>query len=220
LATVHGQEKAGAAPVTPVTQRGSVPAPTESNEDNTQFFTQKVRPVLAQNCYKCHTTEAAGGLRLDSHAGMMKGGDSGPAIVPGIPLKSLLIEAVMQTGDLKMPPKGGKLPEGDIANLVEWVKRGGTWDSAEPTMALTALSPAEAKGTPGADYFENKVRPILATSCGSCHQERAAGGLGMNSRADLIKRLGAGDCAGRPGEEPAAGCGASIRHAEDAQRQG
>ena len=51
--------------------------------DKVKFFDDKVRPVLAQNCYKCHTTEEMGGLRLDSRAGMLKGGDSGPAIVPG-----------------------------------------------------------------------------------------------------------------------------------------
>jgi mono/diheme cytochrome c family protein len=118
LKTVHGQDK----PVTAAVAQSA--APTESNEDNTQFFTQKVRPVLAQNCYKCHTTEASGGLRLDSHEALMKGGDSGPAIVPGVPGKSILIDAVMQSGDLKMPPKGVKLTDGDIANLEEWVKRG------------------------------------------------------------------------------------------------
>jgi mono/diheme cytochrome c family protein len=181
LTTVHGQDK----PTTPAVAQTA--PPTESNEDNTQFFTQKVRPVLAQNCYKCHTTEASGGLRLDSHEAVMKGGDSGPAIVPGVPEKSILIDAVMQAGDLKMPPKGGKLTDGDIANLVEWVKRGGTWDSAEATMPAVTLTSAEAKGAPGADYFENKVRPILVNSCGSCHQERSSGGLSLTSRAALLK---------------------------------
>ena len=176
-ATIHGQAKQVVAA-----------SPTPSAEDNTQFFTQKVRPVLAQSCYRCHTTEAAGGLRLDSHEAVLKGGDTGPAIVPGSPEKSLLIEAIQQTGDLKMPPKSSKLPDGDIANLVEWVRRGGTWDSAEAALPVMAtMNPAEAKGTPGADYFENKVRPIFANSCGSCHQSRAAGGLSLNSRADLLK---------------------------------
>lgn len=181
LTTVHGQDK------TATTALAQTAAPTESNEDNTQFFTQKVRPVLAQSCYKCHTTEASGGLRLDSHEALLQGGDSGPAIVPGAPDKSLLIEAVMQTGDLKMPPKGGKLSDGDIANLVEWVKRGGTWDSAEATLPVATLTSAEVKGAPGADYFENKVRPILVNSCGSCHQERTSGGLSITSRAALLK---------------------------------
>jgi mono/diheme cytochrome c family protein len=179
---VHGQAVA-ARPATPAQ---AVPPP--SAEDDTQFFTQKVRPVLAQSCYKCHTTEVAGGLRLDSHAAVLKGGDSGPAMVPGNPDKSLLINAVMQTGDLKMPPKSAKLSDGDIANLKEWIRRGGAWDSAEPTMPVVAtLTSAEVKGAPGADYFENKVRPILANSCGSCHQERAAGGLSISSRAALLK---------------------------------
>ena len=183
MTTVHGQEKT-AAP-TPAAARAQTAAPTESNEDNTQFFTQKVRPVLAQNCYKCHTDEAKGGLRLDSHEAVLKGGDSGPAIVPGAPDKSLMIDAVRQTGDLKMPPRGVKLTDGDIANLVEWVKRGGTWDSAEA--AVPVLTAAEAKGAPGSDYFENKVRPILVNSCGSCHEEKSSGGLSITSRAALLK---------------------------------
>jgi mono/diheme cytochrome c family protein len=180
--TVHGQDK--------ILDKASdrTAAPTSSEEDNTQFFTQKVRPVLAQNCYRCHTAEVAGGLRLDSHAAVLKGGETGPAIVPGDPEKSLLIEAIRQTGDLKMPPKGDKLPDSEIANIVEWVRRGGVWDSAEPAKPVVALlTAAQAKGTPGDDFFENKVRPILATQCGSCHQERAAGGLSLSSREAIVK---------------------------------
>lgn len=175
----RGQEKS--------TARTASPANTAA-EDDTQFFTQKIRPVLAQSCYKCHTTEQAGGLRLDSRAAALKGGDSGPAIVAGQPDKSLLIEAVMQAGDLKMPPRSGKLSDGDIAVLKEWIRRGAAWDSAETSMPVVAvLTAAQVKGTPGSDYFENKVRPILANSCGSCHQDRAAGGLSMSSRVSLLK---------------------------------
>jgi mono/diheme cytochrome c family protein len=179
---VHGQEKI----LDKASEKAAVPTPSE--EDNTQFFTQKVRPVLAQNCYRCHTAEVAGGLRLDSHAAVLKGGETGPAIVPGDPEKSLLIEAIRQTGDLKMPPKGDKLPDSEIANIVEWVRRGGVWDSAEPAKPVVALlTAAQAKSTPGDDFFENKVRPILATQCGSCHQERAAGGLSLSSREAIVK---------------------------------
>ena len=175
---VHGQAKEVAAA-----------APVASNEDNTQFFTQKVRPVLAQSCYQCHTTEQAGGLRLDSLDAVLKGGDSGPALVPGDPEKSLLIKAIRQTGDLKMPPKGDKLSDGDVANLVEWVKRGGTWDSAESAKPVTALlTAAAAKGSPGDEYFETKVRPILANNCGSCHMDGVSkGGLSLTSRDSILK---------------------------------
>src|SRR5689334_8609762 len=67
------------------------------------FFETKIRPLLANNCYSCHTGSQLGGLRLDSRDAMVKGGKSGPALVPGSPEKSLLITAVEQTGPLKMP---------------------------------------------------------------------------------------------------------------------
>lgn len=177
VAKVHGAEKTAA---TSATQTAPL--------DDVHFFDQKVRPILAQNCYKCHTTEAKGGLRLDSHQGVMRGGESGPAIVPHDPAKSLLIEAVQQTGDLKMPPEGKKLNDSDISSLVEWIKRGGTWDmteSAQPVVAI--LSPAQAKAAPGNDFFENNVRPILATQCGTCHIERSSGGLELSSRESILK---------------------------------
>ena len=74
------------------------------------FFENKVRPIFANNCYECHTDQASGGLRLDSKGAFDQGGGRGPLIVPGNPDKSLLIQAVRQTGTLKMP-KGGKLRE-------------------------------------------------------------------------------------------------------------
>src|SRR5262244_503146 len=73
-----------------------------------EFFETRVRPVLATNCYDCHTDERFGGLRVDSRDALLKGGRSGPAIVPGNPDASLLIQAVRQSGALKMP-KGGVL---------------------------------------------------------------------------------------------------------------
>jgi cytochrome c553 len=92
------------------------------------FFESKVRPVLANNCYKCHSTKAEkvkGGLLLDSREAVLKGGDSGPALVPGNPEKSLLIKAVTYTDpDLQMPPKGDKLSDQQIADLTAWVRMG------------------------------------------------------------------------------------------------
>ena len=64
-----------------------------------EFFESKVRPVLAQNCYACHTETRSGGLRLDSADAVQKGGKSGPPIVPGKPDESLLIQAIRQTHD-------------------------------------------------------------------------------------------------------------------------
>jgi mono/diheme cytochrome c family protein len=93
-----------------------------------EFFENKIRPILANNCYKCHSSQAAklkGGLSLEYHESILKGGDDGPALVPGDPDQSLLIKAVRyQDADLQMPPKGNKLPDAQIADLVAWVKMG------------------------------------------------------------------------------------------------
>jgi hypothetical protein len=92
-----------------------------------EFFESKIRPLLVQRCYECHardSKELQGGLYLDSRGGWLKGGDTGPAIVPGKPDESRLIRAVRyDNNDLQMPPSG-KLPAAEIALLEEWVRRG------------------------------------------------------------------------------------------------
>src|SRR5688572_15644116 len=98
------------------------------SDPGVDFFERRIRPVLVERCYECHSAQAEklkGGLLLDTREGLLKGGDSGPAIVPGNPDKSLLIKAVRYTSeDLQMPPKNKKLPDEQIADLEEWVKMG------------------------------------------------------------------------------------------------
>ncbi|MBK1832911.1 PSD1 and planctomycete cytochrome C domain-containing protein [Roseibacillus ishigakijimensis] len=95
-----------------------------------EFFEREVRPVLAESCYSCHSAEAKklkAGLWLDSRASILSGGDTGPAIVPGDPDASLLIETVRYNNvDLEMPPKS-KLPDAAIAALEKWVAIGAPW---------------------------------------------------------------------------------------------
>ena len=161
--------------------------------DHVRFFNEQVRPVLAQNCYKCHTSEAMGGLKLDSRRNVLQGGESGAVVVAGDPDKSLLIQAVRQSGDLKMPPEGPKLNDSDVAKLVQWVRDGVAWDENEAAKpVLASLTPAQAKGTAGDEFFENKVRPIFVNQCGTCHQDRAAGGLSLVSRESIMKGGGSG----------------------------
>ncbi|TAH37263.1 MAG: DUF1553 domain-containing protein [Planctomycetota bacterium] len=99
----------------------------EPDAEGLEFFEKKVRPVLVENCYQCHSAQAKrpkGGMLLDTREGLRKGGDSGLAIVPGNPEASRLIEAVRYGNEeLQMPPDG-KLPETVIADLVEWVRMG------------------------------------------------------------------------------------------------
>ena len=94
--------------------------------DDDVFFESKVRPVLINRCYECHSAEKKikGGLNLDSRAGWQAGGDNGAAIIPGDLAKSLVIKAVRYLDeDFAMPPKG-RLPADEVAILEEWVKRG------------------------------------------------------------------------------------------------
>ena len=100
-----------------------------------EFFELHVRPVLAKNCYPCHTDSRMGGLRLDSREQVLKGGNSGPAMIPGDAANSLFIQAVSHTHPrLKMPP-GGKLKDEEIANLKAWVNAGAVWPDTGPALA-------------------------------------------------------------------------------------
>jgi hypothetical protein len=102
-------------------------------------FEKVIRPLLAEKCYGCHgEKKQEGDLRLDSLAAMLKGGESGPAVVPGKPEQSLVVTAVRQSEQLKMPPKE-KLPAADVAALAAWVKAGAVWPDARP------VTPAHAK---------------------------------------------------------------------------
>lgn len=95
-----------------------------------EFFEKRVRPLLVERCYKCHSVtgeKVKGGLLMDSREDLLKGGDTGSALVPGDPEKSLLITAVHYTNeDLMMPPKT-KLPAKEVADLTAWVKAGAVW---------------------------------------------------------------------------------------------
>lgn len=99
-----------------------------ADEAGIAFFEQKIRPVLVQHCYSCHSAEAhaakklQGGLFLDSAAGVAAGGESGAIVVPGKPVESMLVKALKFDG-LEMPPTG-KLPDEVVADFVKWIEIG------------------------------------------------------------------------------------------------
>ncbi|HEY7308503.1 MAG TPA: PSD1 and planctomycete cytochrome C domain-containing protein [Gemmataceae bacterium] len=102
-----------------------------------EFFEKRVRPVLVEQCVRCHgPKKQMGGLRLDSRESLMRGGENGPVVKVGEPDKSVLIEAVRRTGELKMPPKTPLKPE-TVQALTAWVKMGAPWP-AERTTGQTA----------------------------------------------------------------------------------
>ena len=105
-----------------------------------EFFVARVQPVLQNKCLGCHASEPQGGLRMDSRDALLKGGNSGSALVPGDADASLLVQAVRQSHDLKMPPDG-KLPEQEVDALARWVGDGAVWDSrAAPAMRTYEIS--------------------------------------------------------------------------------
>src|SRR5260370_22043028 len=98
------------------------------------------RPLLAKNCYGCHTSTHMGGLQLDSREHVLKGGNNGPAIVPGDPEHSVWIQDVQYTHPrFKMPPTG-KLKDAEIADLTAWIKSGAEWGTPTPASKASAYT--------------------------------------------------------------------------------
>ncbi len=113
------------------------------------LFEEKIRPVLVEHCYKCHNSQdmTEGGLALDHREGLIEGGDSGPAVVPGDPAASLLVKVVRhEPGAPRMPKGGAKLPGAVAADFARWVKLGAPDPRDEPPSAreLDALTSWEA----------------------------------------------------------------------------
>ncbi|MEM7313338.1 MAG: DUF1553 domain-containing protein [Planctomycetota bacterium] len=112
----------------------------ETSEKSLELFEKHVRPTILSECIRCHGPDKQqGGLRLDSRQSIRKGGDSGPAIVPGDPKASLLIQAITYDDSaLEMPPRG-KLPESTISGFVNWIQTGAT-DPREASIQSVGLS--------------------------------------------------------------------------------
>jgi Protein of unknown function (DUF1553)/Protein of unknown function (DUF1549)/Planctomycete cytochrome C len=168
-----------------------------------EFFEARVRPILVDQCVKCHgSKKQSSGLRLDSREAMLAGGDSGPAVVPAKPDESLLVQAVSHThAELKMPP-AGKLSEPSVAILRQWVSMGAPWtapggafqpgaragtSSPALTAAHWAFQPVRRPATPAVKDREWVRTPVDALILARLD----AAGLVPSSRADkrtLIRR--------------------------------
>ncbi len=149
--------------------------PQTSAEAKKEFFENNIRPVLVQNCATCHNDAKAGGLRLMSREDLLKGGASGPAVVPGDADKSALISRIRQTDAAKRMPLGGAaLKDAEISNFVRWVQDGAYWPEVEVSAAANK-------------FFEDKIRPVIAFQCFNCHTTSQMGGLRLDSREGLLK---------------------------------
>lgn len=100
----------------------------DATREQIDFFEKKIRPLLVTHCFECHSAgskKLQAGLRLDYREGLIEGGESGAAVVPGDPDASLLIKSVRYES-YEMPP-AGKISEQEIGSLIEWVKQGAPW---------------------------------------------------------------------------------------------
>ncbi len=137
-----------------------------------EFFEKRVRPVLATSCYQCHSTapdaKVKGGLVMDSKEGLLKGGDSGPAVVPGNPKKSLMIEAIQyHNKDLAMPPKEeDRLTEAQVADLVAWVQMGAPDPRVGTAPVMKTISIEESRSHWAFQPIQNPPAPKVADKNG------------------------------------------------------
>lgn len=154
----------------------------EPSAADLEFFEKRIRPVLAEHCYECHsakTEKTKGGLHLDSREGLLTGGDSGAAVIPGEPDKSRLVIGVgYESEELQMPP-AGKLPAEKVADLKEWVRRGAFFPKSEggtvarrvinleegrKHWAFQPLIPQQLSSTTNADWPRQRIDPFILAS--------------------------------------------------------
>ena len=146
--------------------------------EGTEFFEKKIRPLLAENCYACHSakTIASGELKLDTKEALLKGGSRGPALVPGSPDDSLMLRAVLHEDEkLKMPPTG-RLGSAQIADLRQWIEAGAPdprtedaakavsgvdWDAARKYWAFQPLKDPTAPAVSDEDWAKTFVDPFV-----------------------------------------------------------
>ena len=131
-----------------VTAAESGPTPTPAQ---TEFFEKRIRPLLAEFCHRCHSADAdplKGGLRLDSRAELLKGGESGAVVIPGDPEQSRLVEALTwENPDLQMPPRR-RLTAAQVADVAAWIRKGAPWPTESGLVPVAGKSESAAKVRP------------------------------------------------------------------------
>jgi mono/diheme cytochrome c family protein len=101
----------------------------EADGAKLEYFEKKVRPILVNHCFSCHSAETkpAGGLRVDDRNGLLTGGNTGKSIVPGKPAESLLLKRVSKDAKKRMPSEGEHLSDEQIGVLAKWIEEGAVW---------------------------------------------------------------------------------------------
>ena len=147
--TLHGAEAEsnnGLAVVESATE-----AAAAVNDPRRRLFENEIRPALVDNCYECHSGEnLEGGLDVTHRAGLIRGGDSGPAVVAGKPQESLLLAAIKYDGELKMPPDH-KLPASLVGQFSKWIEQGAV-DPREPEIVRSTTDLGSTQSSDSIDW--------------------------------------------------------------------
>jgi len=126
---------------------GQADKPPVPTQQQAEFFEANIRAVLIDTCGECHLDDEDGSLRTDSREALLKGGESGPAIVPGDPDKSLLVHVMRRDEGYPRMPKGKpKLPDAVAAAFAEWIKQGAPWPAPSK---VEGTAPSNVEGRHG-----------------------------------------------------------------------
>jgi len=165
------------------------------------LFKEHIRSVFETQCQTCHNSELKqGGLDLSTRALLLRGGDRGPAIVPGDPKSSLLYRLVAQEEEPRMPFKGKKLPDDVIARIADWIRAGAPFD--EPSLGTTSTNDKEVSSTgvprrvvvqtsgdtTGGKSAVEQAHLVLEKQCLMCHGGKwKKNGLDLSTRDALLR---------------------------------
>jgi mono/diheme cytochrome c family protein len=177
------------------------------------LFETSVRPTLFNSCAECHSRVTRGGLKVDSREALLEGGRTGPAIIPGDPDGSLLIQVIRhEIEDLEMPQDAPALDARSIAAMAEWIEMGAPWPEASPDVAFAAAV-ASTGHSPSQRLFLDGVLPVLEQTCYSCHTDDERGGLRLDSREAMLAGGGRGPAID-PGNPEGSLLVRALRHAD------
>jgi mono/diheme cytochrome c family protein len=185
LLSIRPGAQAAAVPSDVASSAAPIPTPEQVG-----FFEKKIRPILSQSCYSCHSTGRGNSahLHLDDRNAILAGGKSGPAIVPGNPAASLLIQRITSNDpDHRMPKDDDPLPANVVSDLRTWISDGAYWPVAGST--IPGARPAAVVSGPAdqSEFFAKKVKPIFVEHCYACHSAdtKPAAGLRVDTSLGL-----------------------------------
>ena len=182
---------------------------TELDPGSSAYFEQHIHPIFQNRCLACHDTESkVSKLDLTTRAAAMRGGDKGPAFVPGNPGASLLLKVITHQAQPFMPVGADPLPKDEIDRITVWISAGAPYAEA----AVEVSDEGRQRRAAGKKLFAEHVKPLFESTCLKCHStETKASGLDLSNRASMLDG-GENGVAVEPGDARASRLYKAIAH--------